>query len=60
MREHSVDVASRDENGDGFIYQCPMHPQVISDEGDNYPLCQMKLEEYSVAVARKNLTEHKQ
>lgn len=59
IRDFRVDVASLDENEDGEIYQCPMHPQVISDEAGECPLCMMNLREYSVSEAQKNLVENK-
>lgn len=60
VRNLGVEVTSLDENGDGKVYQCPMHSQVISDEADICPLCKMELEEYSVAEAQNNFeTKHK-
>lgn len=59
VRDYDVNVASLDENSDGKVFQCPMDWQVISDEADSCPLCNMNLKEYSVADAQKNLEEHK-
>jgi hypothetical protein len=57
IRDKNVDVASLDKNNDGNVYQCPMDYEVISDEFGNCPLCNMKLKEYSVREAEKNLKE---
>jgi len=59
VREYSVDVATLDVNGDGTVYQCPMHWNVISDKSGTCPLCNMNLKEYSVADAQQNLEHHK-
>jgi hypothetical protein len=55
IRDFDVKVASLDENYDGKVFQCPMDWQVISDDAGSCPLCNMKLKEYSVADAQKNL-----
>lgn len=57
IRDKNIDVASLDKNGDGKVFQCPMDYEVISDEFGNCPLCNMKLKEYSVKEAEKNLRE---
>jgi hypothetical protein len=60
IRDKNVDIASIDQNGDGKVYQCPMHLQVISDDAGNCPICKMNIKQYSVAEAQKNLeTKHK-
>jgi len=56
-----VDVSSIDKNKDGKVYQCTMCPDQLSDEAGNCEMCKMKLKEFSVEDAQKNLTktEHK-
>lgn len=36
-------LASRDKNGDGFVYQDPMHPVYVTDEPGIAPDCGMEL-----------------
>ena len=52
----AVDVRKADQNGDGMLYQCPMHWAVLSDELGNCEICHMNLEHVSVEEAIANLT----
>jgi multidrug efflux pump subunit AcrA (membrane-fusion protein) len=36
-------LAAFDRDGDGFVYQCAMHPDVVRDEPGNCPICGMRL-----------------
>lgn len=36
-------LAAYDENGDGMVYQGPMHPEVVQDEPGTCPVCGMDL-----------------
>jgi multidrug efflux pump subunit AcrA (membrane-fusion protein) len=36
-------LAAFDSNGDGIVYQCAMHPDVVRDEPGNCPICGMAL-----------------
>lgn len=37
-------LAAYDEDGDGVVYQGPMHPEVVQDEPGQCPICGMDLE----------------
>jgi Cu(I)/Ag(I) efflux system membrane fusion protein len=58
IHKRDVKVSTLDKNKDGFLYQCPMDWEVISDEEGSCPLCYMDLEKYSVEEAQKNLVEY--
>lgn len=58
IRPMDVKVASLDKNNDGKVYQCPMDWEVIADEPGNCPICKMKLVEYTIKDAQKNLEEY--
>lgn len=53
----NVDVRSVDANGDGFVYQAPMHPTELSDEPGGCPICGMTMEQISVEDAQHNITQ---
>ena len=55
IRSKDVDVAKLDLNKDGKVFQCPMHAQVISDIAGPCPLCNMDLDEVSIAEAKEAL-----
>ena len=59
VHERNVEVSKLDKNKDGFVYQCPMDWEVISDKPGNCPLCGMYLEKFSVDEAKQNLIEYK-
>jgi len=50
-----VDPRNADKNGDGIVYQSPMHWSVIKDVPGNCDICNMRLEEYTVDEAKRNL-----
>lgn len=50
-----VDVALSDKNGDGIVYQSPMHWAVIKDAPGNCDICNMTLTRHTVSEARQNL-----
>ena len=58
IRSEGTNVSALDINGDGKLYQCPMHFQVISDSLETCPLCMMDLVEYTVAEAGVNIQNH--
>jgi len=58
IHKKDVKVAALDKNNDGFVYQCPMDWEVISDEPGICPICKMDLEKFSVQEAQKNLIEY--
>jgi multidrug efflux pump subunit AcrA (membrane-fusion protein) len=43
-------LAAFDLDGDGFVYQCAMHPDVVRDEPGNCPICGMTLTRRAAAV----------
>ena len=50
-----VDPLKSDRNGDGVVYQSPMHWSVIKDAPGNCDICNMTLEEFTLEEARRNL-----
>jgi uncharacterized protein with PIN domain len=44
-----------DKNKDGKVFQCEMHPNVLSDEPTNCPECKMKLREVNLVDAKAAL-----
>ena len=58
IRTGKIDVNSIDINLDGFVYQDPMHWNVISDISGKCPLCGMDLSKVNNKEAIKNLKEH--
>jgi hypothetical protein len=59
IRTGVIDVYEIDSNKDGFVYQCPMHWNVISDNTASCPICSMDLEKYKVKDAILNLKNNK-
>ncbi|MFN4111349.1 MAG: heavy metal-binding domain-containing protein, partial [Ignavibacteria bacterium] len=58
IREGLIDILSIDQNKDGYVYQCPMDWNVISDKSERCPVCEMKLKKVSIEKARENLRKH--
>ncbi|MCL5027401.1 MAG: hypothetical protein M1480_00105 [Bacteroidetes bacterium] len=58
VRKGVIDVNSIDLNKDGYVYQCTMDWNVISDENGKCPLCRMTLKKVANEEAVKNLKEH--
>ena len=50
-----VDVSLADKDGDGIVYQSPMHWAVIKDAPGNCDICNMTLARHTVSEARQNL-----
>ena len=58
VRKGVIDVNSIDLNKDGYVYQCTMNWNVISDEAGNCPLCGTTLKKITNEEAIRNLREH--
>ncbi len=54
----SIDLKSIDKNKNGFLYECIMDYDVLSDKPGKDPKCGMKLEKVTLSQAKKNLIEH--
>ena len=48
------DVRAADRDGDGFVFQGPMHPEVVRDAPGECPVCEMNLERVPVEAAVRN------
>jgi hypothetical protein len=58
VRDKNVDVDSLDQNKNGYLYQCAMDYDVISDKPGTCPKCGMELKEVTLAQAKKNLIDY--
>ncbi|MBL1214106.1 MAG: efflux RND transporter periplasmic adaptor subunit [Ignavibacteriae bacterium] len=58
IRTGVIDVESIDENGDGKIYQCPMDWNILADEFQRCPVCEMKMKEYTIDEVKINLKKY--
>lgn len=58
IRTGVIDVKSIDINQDGKLFQCPMDWNIIGDEYQRCPSCEMKMKEYSIEEVKKNLDEY--
>ena len=58
IRVGIVNVESIDKNKDGKVFQDPMDWNVISDKPGICPLCNMKLKEVTIKIAKENLVKH--
>lgn len=58
IRTGIIDVKSLDSNGDGKLFECPMDWNIIGDEYQRCPSCEMKMKEYTLDEIKKNLNEH--
>lgn len=59
VRDGIIDLIKIDQNKDGFVYQCPMDLNVISDKFERCPICEMKLKKISVEKAKESLQKHR-
>lgn len=48
------DVRAADRDGDGFVFQGPMHPEVVRDAPSKCPVCEMNLKRVPVEKAVQN------
>jgi multidrug efflux pump subunit AcrA (membrane-fusion protein) len=51
----ALDLSAIDADGDGHVYQGPMHPEEIQDEPGQCPVCGMDLERVTLEEAGQNL-----
>ena len=58
VRKGVIDVNSIDLNKDGYVYQCTMDLNVISDEAGKCSLCSMTLKKVTNNEAIKKLREN--
>ena len=58
IRKGKIDVYDIDFDKDGFVYQDPMHWNVISDKPGTCTICGMELEKVKNKEAILNLKEH--
>lgn len=58
IRTGVVDVESIDKNGDGKLFECPMDWNIIADEYQRCPFCEMKMKEYTIEEVKNNLDEY--
>ncbi|MBZ0177963.1 MAG: efflux RND transporter periplasmic adaptor subunit [Melioribacteraceae bacterium] len=58
IRTGEIDVKSIDKNGDGKLFECPMDWNIIADEYQRCPACEMKMKEYTIEEVKKNLDEY--
>lgn len=50
-------LAAYDLDGDGLVYQCGMHPQIVQDEPGRCPICGMDLTPVPVTATEEGLVE---
>lgn len=58
IRTGVIDVETLDKNGDGKLFECPMDWNIIADEYQRCPACEMKMKEYTIEEVKKNLDEY--
>lgn len=58
IRTGVIDVDSIDENGDGKLFECPMDWNIIADEYQRCPVCEMKMNEFTIEDVKKNLDKY--
>lgn len=58
LRTGEIDLKKIDKNKDGKVFECPMDWNVLDDAAGRCTECKMKLKEYSIADAAKNLEKH--
>lgn len=58
VREGIIDVESIDVNKDEKLFECPMDWNVLSDEEDRCPVCNMYLKEFTIDEIKANLDKY--
>jgi len=58
IRTGEIDIEAIDTNGDGKLYECPMDWNVLADEYQRCPVCEMKMKEYTLDEVKDNLEKH--
>jgi hypothetical protein len=58
VRDKNVNIDSLDSNKDGFLYQCEMDYDVISDKPGTCPKCGMELKKVTVVEAKQNFNSY--
>jgi hypothetical protein len=58
VRDKNVNIDSIDSNKDGYLYQCEMDYDVISDKPGTCPKCGMELKKVTVAEAKQNFNSY--
>jgi Cu(I)/Ag(I) efflux system membrane fusion protein len=58
VREGVIDVESIDSNGDGKLFECPMDWNVLNDDYQRCPVCEMKMKEYTIEEVKENLRKY--
>lgn len=58
IRTGVIDVETLDKNGDGKLFECPMDWNIIADEYQRCPSCEMKMKEYTIEEVKNNLDEY--
>jgi hypothetical protein len=58
IRTGVINVESIDENGDGKIFECPMDWNILADEFQRCPVCEMKMKEYTIDEVKANLKKY--
>ena len=54
--KHGVTMSAHD-HGEGVLYQCPMHPQIVQDHPGKCPICHMDLQKVSKESSKPAASE---
>ncbi len=58
IRTGEINLKAIDENGDGKIFECPMDWNVLADEFQRCPVCEMKMKEFTIDEVKTNLKKY--
>jgi hypothetical protein len=58
IRTGKINLEAIDKNGDGKLWECPMDWNIIGDEYQRCPVCEMKMKEYLIDDVKANLDKH--